>query len=347
MKESVFIVAEAGVNHNGSLELAKRLIATAAGSGCDAVKFQTFRADRVVSIRAPKCDYQFENTGADESQFEMIRKLELDEAAHIELIGVARDEGIEFISTPFDEESATFLIDLGVKWIKISSGEITNLPFLSHVARFQKPIILSTGMAYLSEVDEAVRVIQENWQARSPSGQLPPLTLLHCLTQYPAPVEEVNLRAMLTLQEAFKLPVGYSDHTLGIEISLAAAALGATMIEKHFTLDRTLPGPDHRASLEPEELNKMVQAIRHIEVAMGNGIKAPAPSEIRNRGLVRKSLVATHYLKAGHRLEPDDLMAKRPGNGISPSHKSFIIGSVLQKDVERDDTLTWEHLLRH
>ena len=251
MKESVFIIAEAGVNHNGSLEAGKKMVAVAAACGCDAVKFQTFRAERLVSAAAPKCNYQIETTGAEESQFEMIRKLELNEAAHLELIRVAGEEGIDFISTPFDEASATLLASLGVKRIKLPSGEITNLPFLVHVAKLKKPILLSTGMAYLSEIDEAVRAIQENSPLLHAQGSLPFLTLLHCLTQYPAPVEEVNLRCMLTLREAFKLPVGYSDHTLGIEVPIAAVALGATVIEKHFTLDRTLPGPDHRASLEP------------------------------------------------------------------------------------------------
>jgi len=340
-----YIIAEAGVNHNGDLDLAKKLVAIAARCGCNAIKFQTFRAEKVVSIGAPKCDYQVVTTGSEESQFGMIRKLELDEAAHVELMHVAKDEGIDFGSTPFDEESATMLASLGVKYIKLPSGEITNLPFFSHVAHLQTPIILSTGMAYLSEVYEAVRTIQDVWQDSPPKGNLPPLTLLHCLTQYPAPVEEVNLMAMVTLREAFKVPAGYSDHTPGIEVAMAAVALGATVIEKHITLDKTLPGPDHRASLEPHELERLVQGIQNIEAALGNGSKVPAPSELKNRELARKSLVTIRDLKAGHRITPEDLMAKRPGNGISPGHKALVTGSVLQKDIEQDTPLSWEYLL--
>jgi N-acetylneuraminate synthase len=343
---NAYIIAEAGVNHNGSLEAAKKMVAVASACGCDAVKFQTFRAERLVSAGAPKCSYQVETTGAEESQLEMIRKLELDEAAHLELIRVAGEEGIDFISTPFDEESATLLANLGVKRIKLPSGEITNLPFLVHVAKLKKPILLSTGMSYLSEIDEAVRAIQENSPLLHAQGSLPLLTLLHCLTQYPAPVEEVNLRCMLTLREAFKLPVGYSDHTLGIEVPMAAVALGATVIEKHFTLDRGLPGPDHRASLAPAELKKMVKGIRNIEASLGDGIKIPAASEWENREKARKSLVATRYLKKGHRLGASDLMAKRPGNGIGPRYKELVIGAELQEDISQDDLLSWHHLLK-
>jgi N,N'-diacetyllegionaminate synthase len=341
-----YIVAEAGVNHNGNLDLGKELVSIAAKCGCDAIKFQTFCAERVVSISAPKCDYQVETTGSKESQLDMIRKLELDEAAHMKLMRAAKDEGIDFISTPFDEESATLLANLGVKYIKLPSGEITNLPFLAHVARLRKPIILSTGMAYLSEVDEAVRTIQDVWRDTLPSGPVDQLILMHCLTQYPAPVDQVNLMAMVTLAEAFKLPVGYSDHTPGTEVAIAAVALGATVIEKHFTIDRTLPGPDHRASLEPNELEHLVNGIRHIEAALGDGLKVPSPSELKNRNLVRKSLVATKDLKMGDQLMPDDLTAKRPGNGISPKHKALITGSVLRKDINRDRALSWKHFLK-
>lgn len=341
-----YIIAEAGVNHNGDLALAKKLVAIAARCGCNAIKFQTFRAEKVVSIDAPKCDYQVVATGSEESQFDMIRKLELDEAAHVELMHVAKDEGIDFISTPFDEDSATLLANLGVESIKLPSGEITNLPFLCHVARLQKLIILSTGMSYLSEVDEAVRAIRDVWQDSPPKGNLPSLTLLHCLTEYPAPVEEVNLMAMVTLREAFKVPAGYSDHTVGIEVAMAAVALGATVIEKHFTLDKTLPGPDHRASLEPRELVCLVHGIRNIEGALGDGSKVLAASELENREPARRSLVTTRNLKAGYRLMPNDLMAKRPGTGISPRHKELVTGSVLQKDIEQDTPLSWEHLLK-
>jgi N,N'-diacetyllegionaminate synthase len=342
---NAYIIAEAGVNHNGRLDAAKKMVAIASACGCDAVKFQTFRAEKLVSAGAPKCSYQVETTRAEESQLEMIRKLELNEAAHLELVRVAGEEGVDFISTPFDEESATLLANLGVKRIKLPSGEITNLPFLAHVAKLKKPILLSTGMTYLSEIDEAVRAIQGNSPLLHAQGSLPFLTLLHCLTQYPAPVQEVNLKCMLTLREAFKLPVGYSDHTLGIEVSLAAVALGAPVIEKHFTLDRTLPGPDHRASLEPAELKEMVQGIRNIEASLGDGWKTPSASEFENRERVRKGLVATKDFKVGHRLQPEDLMAKRPGNGISPGQRELVIGAILQKDIERDTPITWEHLL--
>jgi len=340
-----YIIAEAGVNHNGSLEMAKKLVTTAATCGCDAVKFQTFRAVQLVSRGAPKCAYQKETTGPDETQLEMLRRFELDEPAHRELIRLAAEKRIDFISTPFDEESALLLVRLGVKALKVPSGEISNHPFLAYIARLHKPIILSTGMAYLSEVDEAVRTIQKASPLSSADEYFPPLTLLHCLSQYPAPVKEVNLRSMVTLREAFKLPVGYSDHTLGAEVSFAAVALGATIIEKHFTLDRTLVGPDHRSSLEPAELKKMVQGIRDIEASLGDGVKIPAFSELENRMKVRKSLVAARNLKAGQRIGPDDLMAKRPGHGISPNHKIALTGAVLQKDLEQDSVLTWEHLL--
>ncbi len=344
--DKTFIIAEAGVNHNGRLELAKQLLGTAAECGCDAIKFQTFNADRLVSRMAPKCAYQEKTTDGGESQWEMIRRLELDEEAHRELIGLAQEAGIEFISTPFDEESATLLDSLGVHRIKLPSGEISNLPFLIHAARLRKPILLSTGMAYLSEVDEAVRIIQGEWGEMGCPEASAPLTLLHCTTEYPAPMNEVNLRAMVTLREAFKLPVGYSDHTRGIEIPLAAVAMGAGVIEKHFTLNRSLPGPDHPASLEPMELKKMVEGIRHVEEALGDGRKTPARSEMKNREVVRKSLVATRDLPPGHRLTADDLMAKRPGTGLSPSLKSTVIGAVLQKEIPRDSILTWGHLLK-
>jgi len=345
MKKSVYIIAEAGVNHNGNLEMAKRLLAAAAQCGCDAVKFQTFRADRVASRLAGKCPYQIKATGRIESQYEMIRRLELDEEAHRELMALARDAGIEFISTPFDEESATFLVHLGVHRLKIPSGEIINGPFLAHLARLRKPLLLSTGMAYLSEVDEAIRIIQGEWGEMGEPENGASLTLLHCTSEYPAPMEEVNLRAMETLRNAFHLPVGYSDHTPGIEVSLAAVAMGATVIEKHFTLDRSLPGPDHEASLEPPELKRLVEAIRHIETALGDGRKIPSRSELKNRELVRKSLVATRDLPQGHRLAAGDLMAKRPGNGLSPKLKGTVIGAVLQKEIPRDGILTWDHLL--
>ncbi|MCX5907020.1 MAG: N-acetylneuraminate synthase, partial [Deltaproteobacteria bacterium] len=311
------------------------------------VKFQTFKAEKVVTRSAPQAEYQARNTGKVESQYDMLKRLELDAEAHRKIASYCRKKKIIFLSSPFDEESATLLAYLGVNRIKLPSGEISNLPFLAHVARLQKPILLSTGMAYLAEVDDAVRTIQKEWQKKNFAGSAHGLTLLHCLTEYPAPMEEVNLKAMITLREAFQLPVGYSDHTLGIEIALAAAALGAAVIEKHFTLDRTLPGPDHQASLEPAELKKMVVGVRNIERALGNGIKAPAESELKNRDLVRKSLLVTRNFKAGHRLQAGDLAAKRPGGGISPGQKKLLVGAVLQKSIARDTLLTWDHLLKH
>ncbi len=341
-----YIIAEAGVNHNGDIELAKRMVGIAASCGCDAVKFQAFKAKRMISANAPKCDYQFESTGSGESHLQMVERLELNEKAHRELMGTAADEGIDFLSSPFDEESATMLSELGMKFMKIPSGEITNLPFLVHVSRLFRPIILSTGMSYLSEVDEAVRIIRNTWRDDFPQGDFPAFTLLHCLTEYPAPVREVNLRAMITLQRAFGLPVGYSDHTLGIEISMAAVAMGAKVIEKHFTMDRSMPGPDHRASLEPRELKQLIRGIRNIEEAMGNGLKVPAPAEIKNRTLVRKGLVALRNLKPGHRISTGDVTGKRPFNGLSPGQKELVVGAIVQKAVERDAAIGWEHLLR-
>jgi N-acetylneuraminate synthase len=332
----VFIIAEAGVNHNGSLDLALRLVDAAKASGADAVKFQTFRAGLLATRSAHKASYQERTTAPTESQFEMLQRLELDAAAHQRLIDHCRQIGIQFLSSPFDTQSADLLATLNVPLYKVPSGEITNLPFLQHLARKGRPLIMSTGMSTLGEVEEAVNVLRA-------AGAMQ-LTLLHCVTEYPAPYAEVNLRAMQTLKSAFDLPVGYSDHTPGIDIAIAAVALGAEVIEKHFTLDRTLPGPDHAASLEPVELRQMVEAIRHVEAALGTGIKAPAPCELPNLPVARKSVVAARSLPAGHQLATGDLEIKRPGNGLAPKLLPALIGRTLRAGVAKDEILNWNHL---
>ena len=330
----VYIIAEAGVNHNGSLAMARQLIDAAAAAGADAVKFQTFRADRLVTRQAPKAEYQAQTTDAGESQYEMIRKLELSETDHLELIAYARDKAIEFLSTPFDADSLHLLTDrFGMQTIKVSSGDLTNAPFLLEIARTAQKVIISTGMATLAEIEAALGVLafgftapvdalpgREAFEAAyiSDAGQQAlqqRVAVLHCTTEYPAPMGEVNLRAVDTIAAAFGVQAGYSDHTPGIHIPIAAVARGAMIIEKHFTLDRSLPGPDHKASLEPSELAAMVVAIRDVERALGDGIKRPTPSEWKNRPIARKSLVAAHATAAGAPLE---LACKRPGSGVSP-----------------------------
>ncbi len=331
------IIAEAGVNHNGSLDLAFQLIDAARASGADAVKFQSFRADLLAAPSAKKAEYQKRaEANSGESQHEMLRKLELDAKAHEKLIEHCRSVGIQFLSSPFDSQSADLLALMGVPLLKIPSGEITNLPFLEHLARKGKPLILSTGMSTLGEVEEAIHVLQNTG-----AGQL---TLLHCVTEYPAPYAEVNLRAMLTLKSAFGLPVGYSDHTPGIDIAIAACAMGAEVIEKHFTLSRSLAGPDHAASLEPSELQDLVTSIRHVEAALGNGIKAPAPCEVPNIPVARKSVVAAREIPAGHRIVREDLDIKRPGNGIAPRLLPALIGRTVRQALAKDDIITWDHL---
>jgi N,N'-diacetyllegionaminate synthase len=332
----VFVIAEAGVNHNGSLDLALQLVDAAKASGADAVKFQTFRADQLATRSAHKAPYQERTTANSESQFEMLQRLQLDAAAHRRLIHHCRKVGIQFLSSPFDTQSADLLATMNVPLYKVPSGEITNLPFLQHLARKSRPLILSTGMSTLGEVEEAVQVLQA-------AGAIQ-LTLLHCVTEYPAPYAEVNLRAMQTLKSAFGLPVGYSDHTSGIEIAIAAVALGAEVIEKHFTLDRSLPGPDHSASLEPVELRQMVTAIRHVEAALGTGIKAPAPCELPNISVARKSVVAARTLPTGHQLATGDLEIKRPGNGLAPKLLTALIGRTLRASVAKDEIINWDHL---
>lgn len=330
---SIFIIAEAGVNHNGSIELAKALIDIAAHSGADAVKFQTFKADKLVSKTAQKASYQKETTDADESQYAMIKKLELDERAHHALIDHCKMKNILFLSTAFDHESIDLLNHLGMEIFKIPSGEITNLPYLRHIGSLKKEVILSTGMATLDEIDAALHVLTAAGTAKEK------ITILHATTEYPCPIEEVNLRAMHTIRETFDIRVGYSDHTRGIEVPIAAAAMGASVIEKHFTLDRQMEGPDHKASLEPDELIAMVQAIRNIEKALGDGIKQPSPSEMKNIPIARKSIVASRAIQKGERLSAENITVKRPALGISPMLWDEIIGTIASKNYHEDEAI--------
>jgi N,N'-diacetyllegionaminate synthase len=311
-----FIIAEAGVNHNGSLEMAIELIDTAAAAGADAVKFQTFSTERLVGRDVPKADYQKANTGED-SQFEMLRKLELDRAAHERLIDRCRERGITFLSTPFEEESAHLLNELGVAAFKIPSGEIPNLPFLECVAKFGRPMIVSTGMCRLGEVEDAVRTIA--------SAGNDSYALLHCVSSYPADPATANLRAMRTLSQAFCVPVGFSDHTAGLEVPAAAVALGASIVEKHFTLDRSLPGPDHLASLEPAQLHELVRTIRTVESALGDGRKRAVASETNTSEVARKSLVAAEDITAGATLSKETIAIRRPGTGLPPTMLPYIV----------------------
>jgi len=329
-----FIIAEAGVNHNGNFDLAQQMVEVAARCGADAVKFQTFKAERLVAPNAPKAGYQLRATLTDESQFEMLRRLELSAAAHRELMHHCQKQGLLFMSTPFDEESADLLQDLGVALFKIPSGEITNLPFLAHVGCKGRPMIVSTGMSSLEEVAAAVRTIEE-------AGNRD-LILLHCVSDYPANPADANLRAMSTMSETFHVPVGYSDHTPGIEVALAAVAMGACVIEKHFTLDRNLPGPDHRASLEPGELAALVRGIRIVEAALGHGRKEPAASEASAAAVARRSIVAAHDIPAGARLTGDMLTIKRPGTGLAPAMRSHLVGRIAAQDIPTNTILTWE-----
>ena len=328
-----FIIAEAGVNHNGSLELARKLIDVAVEAGADAVKFQTFKAEKIVSAYAPKAEYQKQATDTSESQLDMIRKLELDEAAHEELFTYCRSRDILFLSTPFDLDSIDLLNKLGLEIFKIASGEITNLPYLRKIGDLKKEIILSTGMADLGEIEDALDVLIKAGTAREN------ITVLHCNTEYPTPMEDVNLRAMETLSRAFSVRVGYSDHTLGIEISIAAVSMGATIIEKHFTLDKNMTGPDHKASLEPDELKAMVMAIRNIEKALGNGIKKPSPSELKNKPIARKSLVAARDIKKSEPFTKENLTVKRPGTGISPMRWDEVIGRKASRNFNEDEII--------
>ena len=324
-----FIIAEAGVNHNGRIDLALKLVDAAADAGADVVKFQTFRADTIVAKTAEKADYQKVNTGNSESQYAMLKRLELSPADHETLIRRCRERRIQFCSTAFDVDSIRYLNGLNVPFMKVPSGEITNLPYLRAINACGKPVILSTGMSTLDEVAAAVSVLDKC-----------KVTLLHCTTEYPCPSEAVNLKAMLTLKEKFDLPVGYSDHTQGIAVPIAAVAMGAEVIEKHFTLDRNMEGPDHKASLEPDELEAMVAAIRMVEQSMGNGVKIPAEAEKKNIAIARKSIVAKCTIKKGECLTEENLTVKRPGDGISPMRWDEVIGKVASRDFMIDERIT-------
>jgi len=330
---SVYIIAEVGVNHNGSLELAKQLVDVAAECGADAVKFQTFKAASLVTKNAKQADYQITNTQKKESQFDMLQRLELSDNAHKELVEYCQWKNIEFMSTPFDLESIHFLNNLGVKRFKIPSGEITNYPYLKMVGGYNKEIVLSTGMANLGEVEAALNLLINSGTEKNK------ITILHATTDYPTQMQDVNLTAMQTIAEAFKVKVGYSDHTPGIEVPVAAVALGASIIEKHFTLDKSLPGPDHKASLEPQELREMVRAIRNIEIALGDGIKRPSENEQKNMQVARKSIVAGKTIQKGELLTEENLTVKRPGLGVSPMRWCEVVGQKAQKDYEADDLI--------
>jgi N-acetylneuraminate synthase len=358
MRKPVYVIAEAGVNHNGSLALARQLVEVAAAAGADAVKFQTFKADRLVSRAAPKAAYQMATTDALESQHEMIRKLELSDDDHAVLIAHCAAHGIEFLSTPFDHESLHLLVDrFALPRIKLSSGDITNAPLLLAVAQTGKPAILSTGMSTMDDIEAALGVLAFGYAHMGVDGEAPSVeafgrayasqegrkalrnnvTLLHCTTEYPAPFADVNLHAIKTIADTFGLATGYSDHTVGISIPVAAVAMGATLIEKHFTLDRALPGPDHKASLQPDELKNMVRSIREVEAALGSAVKQPAASELKNRAIARKSLVAACAIKKGEAFTIDNLAVKRPGDGIEPVNYWAVLGSFADRDYQQDE----------
>lgn len=329
---SILIIAEAGINHNGSLERAKEMALAAKKAGADIVKYQTAVPEQVVSRFAEKADYQKQQTGSEESQLEMIKKIHFGFEEHRQLKEYCDEIGIRYLSTPFDLDSIDFLATLDMSVWKIPSGEITNLPYLEKVAALKKPLILSTGMSMLSEIEDALAVLEENG--------CEDVTLLHCNTEYPTPMEDVNLLAMRELEEQFALPVGFSDHTLGIEADIAAAALGACVIEKHFTLDKTLEGPDHQASLEPDELEAMVRAIRNIEKALGTGEKHVTPSEAKNRPIARKSIVAKRAIKKGEVFTAENLTTKRPGDGISPMRWYDVLGKEASRDFAEDEKIS-------
>lgn len=335
---SITVIAEAGVNHNGNILLAKEMVERAKEAGADYIKFQTFKAEKMVSRFAGKAAYQEAATGEQGGQLEMLKKLSLSREAFSELRAYCRKLEIGFISTPFDLESIAFLDTMDMDFWKLPSGEVTNLPYLIRIAGTGKPVVMSTGMCTLEEISQAL-----SWLEKEGSG---PVTLLHCNTQYPTPMEDVNLRAMITLKEQYGLPVGYSDHTLGIEAAVAAAALGAEVIEKHFTLDKTMEGPDHKASLNPDELKEMVRAIRNIEKALGSGKKSPSPSERQNMTAARKSIVARCSIPRGTVFSEENITAKRPGNGISPMRWFEVLGKEAQRDFEADELIEiegWEH----
>lgn len=330
---SVFIIAEAGVNHNGSVALAKQLIDVASDAGADAVKFQTFKAEKLVSKSAVKAEYQKETTDGKESQFDMLKKLELDLDTHHELMSYCKEKDIMFLSTPFDHESIDMLNDLGLRIFKIPSGEITNLPYLRHIGSLEKEVILSTGMAEMGEIEDALGILMEAGTKKEN------ITVLHANTMYPTPMEDVNLKAMLTIGNTFDVAYGYSDHTLGIEVDIAAVAMGASVIEKHFTLDKTMEGPDHKASLDPSELREMVKSIRNIEIALGSSLKKPSPSEIPNMAIGRKSIITTSFIKKGEVFNEKNIAIKRPGTGMSPMKWDDIIGTIASKDYSEDELI--------
>lgn len=330
MKKTL-IIAEAGVNHNGSLELAKKLVDKAVYANVDIIKFQTFTVEDLTTKNAQKAEYQKNNLSGEDTQHKMLKNLELKREEFIELKKYCHSSGIEFLSTAFDLRSIEFLNELGMKRWKIPSGEITNLPYLIKIAKSNKPIILSTGMSTMNDIRSAISILMHNG-----AGEL---TVLHCTTEYPTPFHDVNLNAMLTIKEEFDVQVGYSDHTRGIEVSIAAVALGAEVIEKHFTLDRNMEGPDHKASLEPDELKAMVTSIRHIDLALGDGIKKPAESEKKNMAIARKSIIAKKDIKAGEVLSEENLTIKRPGHGISPMRWFEVIGKVASRDFQEDELI--------
>lgn len=327
---SVYIIAEAGVNHNGSFTLACKLVDAAKAAGVDCIKFQTFKSKNLVSSNAQKAEYQKETTG-DGSQVDMLKKLELSYDEFLSLKEYCDKDGITFLSTPFDFDSIDFLNSIDMPFWKIPSGEVTNLPYLLALAKTGKPVVMSTGMCEMAEIEAAIKVLKEYGTTD--------IKLLHCNTEYPTPFEDVNLRAMQTMRDAFGLEVGYSDHTKGIEVPIAAVALGATVIEKHFTLDRNMEGPDHKASLEPDELAKMVASIRHIEKALGTGDKTPSPSEKKNISVARKSIVAKKAIKAGEELKEDNITVKRPGTGISPMKWLEVLGTKAIRDFSEDELI--------
>jgi len=328
------IIAEAGVNHNGDLEKARELVDLAARAGADAIKFQTFKADQLVTTEAPKAGYQKDNTDSDESSYEMLRQLELELDGYRELKERCESQGMLFMSTPFDRESVDFLDDLGVSIFKIPSGEITNLPLVSYIATKGKPLLMSTGMSYIGEVERAVQAVSSTGNER--------LALLHCVSCYPTRPSDANLRAMATLAEAFSVPVGYSDHTTGTEVALASVALGACVLEKHFTIDRSLPGPDHAASLEADELECMIQSVRNVELALGHGRKEPVGAELETAAVARKSLVAARDISVGTVICEDMIEIKRPGAGLSPDTLPYVIGRTVARDLIRGELLFLE-----
>ncbi len=333
MANKILIIAEAGVNHNGDIKIARELVDAAAMAGANLVKFQTFNAARLVTPSAPQAAYQKRTASFDHTQLSMLHRLELNSTMHEELVSYCASRNIGFFSSAFDIPSVDYLHSLGVERFKIPSGEITNLPYLRHVGRFSTPLILSSGMATLGEIEAALDILENAGTPRSK------ITVLHCSSDYPASMTDVNLRAMLTVRDAFGVSVGYSDHTQGIEIPIAAAAMGATVIEKHLTIDQNLTGPDHKASLEPCEFTRMVQSIRNIELAMGDGLKRPCGGETENKWVVRKSIVADKTIKAGERFNSNNLTTKRPGTGISPMYWDNIIGKIAKRNYSKDDLI--------